>query len=705
MRRKALLLLTAFSFFAFTFSPGDDEKKLYKKLDDDNSKFTNIGNIGLTVTNFGTYGHGFSLWPQQPSAEYPIGSGIEHVFDGGLWIGGFQKESPTSNPSPSTPLVTTGAVDAASVSSKGGGFEYTNSTGSFVLERSSLLDSRVYDPEAISHQDFLMDYTDTNTTYDNGELIENHNPLGVVVHQETYAWNFPFADFFVILNFTIKNVSGKYLDSVYVGLWTDAVVRNTKITSPRTGSSFFNKGGNGFSDSMNIAYEFDAAGDIGFTDNYLGVQFLGSTPSLDSVFTNGSETLPSVNFVSWQFRNTDDPNFFAPNNDFDRYRKMQGYFGGQNRFNSGVSQEVLRQPSNRSMLITSGYYKNIAPGDSINVVYAIVCAKKYGTDAASLDTKEQKTNLFNNAEWALRAFYGEDRNRNGILDPGEDIDGNNAVTRYILPAPPLVPVVKVIPEKNKATVYWDQRAESSVDPISGKKDFEGYKIYRTQSGFDLSNKQDVLSSLVLLTEVDSVNSLGYNTGFEFVKLDQPLIFPGDTTTYYYKYEVNNLLNGWQYLFSVTAFDEGDEENNLNSLESSALANLNRILPGTPATEDDNIEVGVYPNPYYGSAIWDGSSERLRKIYFFNLPADCEITIYTLSGDVIKRLYHNQQNSGGGIRWFENFSSGSSQKFAGGEHAWDLVTDHDQAIATGLYLFTVKNNKNNKIKTGKFLIVK
>ncbi|MBZ0199095.1 MAG: hypothetical protein K8H86_04445, partial [Ignavibacteriaceae bacterium] len=529
--------------------------------------------------------------------------------------------------------------------------------------------------------------------YLNGELIENHNPLGVAVHQETYAWNFPFADFFVILNYTIKNVSGKYLDSVYVGLWTDAVVRNTKITSPRSGGSFFNKGGNGFSDSMKIAYEFDATGDIGFTDSYLGVQFLGSSPSLDSVLIGSTETLPSVNYVSWQFRNTDDPNFFAPNNDFDRYRKMQGYFGGQNRYNAGVTPEALRLSSNRSMLITSGYYKNIAPGDSINVVFAIVAAKKYGNDAASFDTKEEKINLFNSAEWALRAYYGEDRNRNGIIDPGEDIDGNNEVTRYILPAPPLVPVCKVIPEKNKATIYWDKRAEASIDPISGKKDFEGYRIYRTQSGFDLSNKQDVLSSLVLLNEVDSAgNNLGFDTGFEFVELDAPVTFVGDTVNYYYKYEVNNLLNGWQYLFSVTSFDEGDESNNLNSLESSSLANLNRILPGTPAVEDENVEVGVYPNPYYGSAIWDGSSERLRKIYFYNLPADCDITVYTLSGDVIKRLSHNSQNAGSEIRWFENFSSGSSQKFAGGEHAWDLITDNDQAIATGLYLFTVKNNK-------------
>ena len=71
------------------FAQQNVEKKIYKTNDDDNSKYTNVGNIGLTVTNFGTYGHGFSLWPDQPSCEFPLGSGIEHIFDGGLWIGGF----------------------------------------------------------------------------------------------------------------------------------------------------------------------------------------------------------------------------------------------------------------------------------------------------------------------------------------------------------------------------------------------------------------------------------------------------------------------------------------------------------------------------------------------------------------------------------------------------------------------------------------
>ena len=39
------------------------------------------------------------------------------------------------------PFVTTGAVDAASVSARGGGFEYTNRAGEKTIERSSLFDS------------------------------------------------------------------------------------------------------------------------------------------------------------------------------------------------------------------------------------------------------------------------------------------------------------------------------------------------------------------------------------------------------------------------------------------------------------------------------------------------------------------------------------------------------------------------------------
>ena len=123
--RLQFILFTSVSLaFTFTFAQ-EYQDRFLKVLDDDNSKYTNVGNIGITISNFGTYGHGFVLWPEQPSCEYPLGSGIEHLFDGGLWVGGFKANDSLGN-GKIGPFVSTGAVDASSVSARGGGFEYTN---------------------------------------------------------------------------------------------------------------------------------------------------------------------------------------------------------------------------------------------------------------------------------------------------------------------------------------------------------------------------------------------------------------------------------------------------------------------------------------------------------------------------------------------------------------------------------------------------
>ena len=74
-------------------------------------------------------------------------------------------------------------------------------------------------------------------------------------------------------------------------------------------------------------------------------------------------------------------------------------------------------------------------------------------------------------------------------------------------------------------IYWDKRAEDSIDPISANKDFEGYRIYRTNPGYDLTESQDINASLVEIAEFDSIgNEIGFNTGFEFIELDEPINF-------------------------------------------------------------------------------------------------------------------------------------------------------------------------------------
>ena len=666
--------------------------------DDDINHYTNVGNIGLTITNFGTIGHGFTLWPGQPSCEYPKGSQIEHIFDGGLWIGGKKN---------GIIRVTTGAIDA-SAANRGEGFEYTNAAGQIITQRSSLLTSPFYSPLAVSHQDFICEYTDTATTI-GGQVIVNHNPLGVKVIQSSYCWNYPYADFFVIMRYRIINIGYRGdtspIDSVFTGMWTDLVVRNTQITRPG-GSSFYTKGGNGWDSVYNMGYEFDAIGDVGYTNSYIGIKILGSTPYGRTM----ADTIPTGrNFVSWQFRNTVDPTYFAPLTDADgsnlgRYSKMNGYFTNGVKMNANINTQI-KQPSNRSVMVSNGPYTTLNYLDTLEVVYGVICAKKTGNDPQSWDSTYQRAELYSHADWCQKAYNGEDKNGNGRLDPGEDINGNGILDRYLLPSPPNSPITKIVNDVNKVTVYWAANAERSIDPISLGQDFEGYRIYRTNAGADIDPTKPLLSAFILNGDFDSINNIGNNTGFNYIKLQQPQTFPNDTNQYWYKFEYNNQLRGWQYVYALTAYDKGDSANDLQSLESSLLSNSFRLIPGTGSLDDESTPIGVYPNPYYVNAAWDGQQERERKIYFYNLPELAEVTIYTIAGDVVERFTHDSRAyNGGDIQWFKTFADGT-QILAGGEHAWDLISKDDQAIATGLYIFTVKNQKTGFIKKGKFLVIK
>ncbi len=692
--RKIILLLLLAGQVSFAQTQGESPSAFRKTLDDDESKFTNVGSIRLTISNFGTLGHGFNKWPYQPNCEYPAGSGIEHIFEGGLWIGAFAGGT--------GPHVSTAAVDVSSVRDVAAGFEYTNAVGTRTEERSTLADSRFFSPDAVSHQDFVADFTDSNRVIPGTSVtIPEHNvPLKVGVHMETYAWNFSFAENFVILNYTITNDSEVPLDSVYAGIWLDMVVRNTNISPPR-GSAFFNRGGNGYVDSLRMCYEFDVNGDPGFTDSYIGLAVLGTDPIQQfSTRPDGSDSLGArVVFNSWQFRNTTDPIYFSPENDRERYEKMASGLPRTEYAN-------LRSPSNRSSLLTTGPFRRIEPGESINVALAIVTAKKFGNDATADDTPLAKSNLFRGLRFAQQAYDGEDKNRNNQLDPGEDLNGDGELTRYVLPAPPTAPRVRIIPGNQKVTVLWDDRAEASVDPISGLKDFEGYRVYRTNAGVDLDPNSVLSTSFVLIGEYDRTDDeLFYNTGFGAVRLAEPLQLPGDPTLYTYRLDIPLQLNGWQYVYTVTAFDAGDPVNNVESLESSRLQNAKRIIPGTTADSQAEAEPFVYPNPYYANAMWDGSGERERKLYFANLPARAEIRIYTMAGDLVKILRHEAETyNGSDIEWFSRYADGT-QTFAGGEHAWDLITDNDQATATGLYLFVVENLDTGNVHRGKFVIIK
>ncbi len=678
IKRIFIAFLFLFSTCSLTFFSIESlQTRPYDAQDDINNKYTNVGNIQLTVTNYGTIGKGYC--GTQPSCMYPSGSGIENLWLGGLWVGGLKNGQIH---------VTTGAVDVSNAN-KVEGFEFTNARGSIITEKSSLITSAFYDPTAVSHQDFICEFSDTSIT----GMIE-HIPMGIKVLLESYTYNLNFANSFVILNYKIVNVGyngdTSPIDSIYVGLWKDCVVRNLNITNGcNPGTSFFSKGCTGFVDSMRMEYTYDNNGDPGFTDNYVGVKLLGVSPK------SNAENLRS-RFTIWNYKGTD-PIYFMPTTDPQRYDKLKGFLAPGVAIDTNRINYLRLNPSNRVSLLSYGPYKKTDGSafslryqiDTLNAVFTVVCAKKNGTDPAKFDTEFQKQNLYKNAGWAQRSY-----------DNG-----------YKLPSPPDIPITRAEIDDQKVTLWWSNNSENSIDPISGKKDFEGYRIFRTNAGADLTSSLDLMTALKVVGDFDSCcNGYFNNTGFKFIKYSEtsPKTFSGDTNKYWYRFEFPNQLNGFQYIYTVTSYDKGDPTQGLESLESSELANVKRIIVGTTAKDNSDAEVGVYPNPYYGSALWDGtgvSKEVLRKIYFYNLPSKCDISIWTLSGDLVIKMYHDAATySGNDIKWFKTYSDGT-QKFAGGEHAWDLITKDNQAVATGLYFFTVKDASTGEIKKGKFLIVK
>lgn len=671
---------------------------------------TDVGRLRLTMSNAGTIGR-----PQvrsnvqgAPSMSFPT-RGKEHLFEAGLWIGALVDGQAQ---------VSTSAVDAASGYSTGGsGFEFSPLANP--IERSSLISNSNFSSQAISHQDFVFEFSDEFVVVPGTSIpISGHvNPLGARVRLETYAWNFSFADFFVILNYRITNVSDKRWDSVYVGQWSDLVVRDVTVTRD-AGAAFFQQGRNGVDEQNKAIFAWlgnNNADDANFIQSYGAIQFLGIdwrgmffNPEKPDTFINRGFPAPRVNYNFWNF-NSINPPFTTPQSDLERYEKMK----------TSIDTAILRggngptngQPANWIQLITAGVIPSVEPGESFNYTIAFLAARKLTRPVASnaIGTNAQsRAELTENFTRARTTYLGEDVFGDGIYRPELDLNENGKLDRYILPEPPTTPKVRFVPQNNKVDIYWDASSIESIDPITRQKDFEGFKLYRSNIGDDLD--RELANDNNLIAQWDSTgNAIGINNGFDAIKLQEPYFFEDDTTPYVFKYTMSGLKNGWQYQFLLTAFDRGDQRLGIPPLESSFTENEYRIFAGsTPQaiTANGNNKIGVYPNPYKTTAAWDGGSSRTRKIYFYNLPARCEINIYTSDGGLVATLDHDSRNyRGDGAQWFANFSDRDRIVMSGGEHAWDILSNTKTALTTGVYVFTVRDLETNFTETGKFAIIK
>jgi len=683
--------------------------------EDEYDKYTSVGNLGLTITNYGILGNGWNRMEDgsiHPSCQYKqhteiAREQIEHFSYCGLWVGGIvngQRRVSTA--------IVDGVFDAGDV-----GFELFANTPITIQSSisSTTQDSmaKYYSPYAVSHQDMITDFKDYGDAPGDNLGIQGHTPLGLDIHLESYAWNYSYADAFVILNYTFKNASNDTIKDLYAGIWADPSIANFNYTdkyTPGGGFTWYDNL-NGFDETnddaefkRDIAYQYDTDGDDGWAESYLGMSTLGSNVPYNYLNTN---------YFQWVWtnsNNSDYPAYSMPLTDEERYDKMsssvpkgtgpdytsEGYPAAENSWMFLLSAGPTGSEPNAD---TTSW--TLGPGESCHIAFTVVCA--LWTPGIGGNSSAQRGNLHVNYDWAQKAYDGEDKNRNNQLDEGEDGNGNGMIDRYILPEPPPSPNMEVVVESGKVTIYWQNDAESFLDPISQEADFEGYRIYGARK-----TANDDLGEFSLLLETDLKNNIGYNTGFSTIQITDQFGEPDslliNDTYYQYKFENVNIKDGWLNYYAVTAYDRGDPDANLESLESSIYSNRVYVFPGKAAAKENDWvgEPTVYPNPFKGQALWDGYGSRSKMLWFRNLPNEAEIRIFSLAGDLVDIIQHEESYIGADIA---NIDAQKNPLMAGGEHAWDLITMHDQATASGLYLFTVEDKNSGQIKEGKFLIIK
>jgi hypothetical protein len=122
---------------------------------------------------------------------------------------------------------------------------------------------------------------------------------------------------------------------------------------------------------------------------------------------------------------------------------------------------------------------------------------------------------------------------------------------------------------------------------------------------------------------------------------------------------------------------------------SWTVNLTNVGVSGPIDDSSFEDVKVVPNPFFVHSDFetDPSNSKLR---FINLPDNCSIKIYTISGELVDVINHDNLNILDGV-----VNSGSEW--------WDLVNRKGNLIAPGLYIYVVESSGYEHI--GKFAVVR
>jgi len=484
----------------------------------------------------------------------------------------------------------------------------------------------------IGNRDSILSQQDTYSVFrDSTNMRAVSDPsqrLNIEIHQSSYAWSTSKDENYIIFKFILINDTTVAKDSLYFALYCD-----------------FDAGGveNDYEDDLwglelerQFFYIYDADGVSndwpGVTPFYLGMVFQ-DTPQV-----NGEK----VGITDWHYSSDNlSPWGDVLEEDAILYQWMSSDTALRNNVNwpnlfhgndLHYDDITLLNPSGERLdaIASSGPY-HMEPGEHLVFYAALVAGQDYPSISQSVDRIYQ---IYNNG---------------------------------LKLVPPPQPQIQGYALDNTIRLSWSNEPEFSyVDPETQEPLITEYRIYKTD---DPQRKE-------------------WGEPVAIVPRDSTLT--GTVADAYTWQDPEIIYNYFYYSYAVTSFDRDSLESGIANLPADQIVNENTAELRPVNSPRDNVnDVKVVPNPYIISALWERKrlgdpllGEPIRDLAFINLPAQCTIKIFTIDGDLVKILYHD---------------NGSGTEF------WDTRSEANQIAATGMYFFHVSSEVGEKI--GKFAIVR
>lgn len=504
---------------------------------------------------------------------------------------------------------------------------------------------------AVSDNDVYCTVTDTFSY----PPLSFHVPLGIKVFQKSYAWKGDYADGILPFDYTIVNVGRNVIDGVYLGWLGDLDV------GPVSYPNYYGFDYAAYLPELHTAFMHNAA-------------VRGSTP-LGVTILSTSKPLPQLNFTFQWFDLAN-----TPSTDPLQYDWLScAAFGPGQCIKPNQSPQDL---NDTRIFVAFGPFGQMNPGDTLRLSLAFVSGSGL-TDGPG--------NLVDNIKKTIRIFAGGFRTP--VLPVSPCLEATAAYKSIRLnwastvrcPVGPRIDPFSVWDDSSKTAELYPPDHWRRVNPPAGHprggRIFEGYRLYRSE---DPSGNA---STFTLVKQYDLADEFSFNQGIDSAFTD------------------TNLVRGRRYWYAVTSIgipnytllpvDGGGAPDTLwSELPESAIDANKFAVDLTFSVSSQPGEVLAVPNPYridrdysFESGGWEGRSrdwtENNRTLKFIHLPAKCTVRVFTLAGDQVASLDHDDP-----VR---------------GELEWDLLSESHRALASGVYIFTVESDLGKQI--GKFVLIR